>query len=319
MVVVANPDQTETPVLGEAPQEPPIPWQLQEKPEEGIFILPGGYVDDAGILHYEVELAPITGKEEEFLARMQATACSAQIITGLLSRCVKRIGSLEQISVSLIRDLLVGDRDYLIVKLREMTFGKKVEAVLRCANSSCGKPMDVTLFLDDLQVERKAISTRFFVAEVDPYLIEFRLPTGADQEALASLIHRDETKAIRQLLARCIRRIGEQTHLDETEIARLPTSVQREIEEKMQQLAPQIEIELEMTCPECNTGFITPFDFTAFFFAEMKNNLRHLEREVHFLAWHYHWSEGEILSMTCKKRRRYVELLQEELERLRPL
>lgn len=44
-------------------------------------------------------------------------------------------------------------------------------------------------------------------------------------------------------------------------------------------------------------------------------NLAHLYHEVHQLAWHYHWSEREILAMSRAKRRRYLALLSRELER----
>jgi len=40
-----------------------------------------------------------------------------------------------------------------------------------------------------------------------------------------------------------------------------------------------------------------------------------LLEEVHYLAFHYHWSEKDILSMTRSKRRRYLAILAEKLER----
>ncbi|HEX7048849.1 MAG TPA: hypothetical protein VF188_01455 [Longimicrobiales bacterium] len=39
-----------------------------------------------------------------------------------------------------------------------------------------------------------------------------------------------------------------------------------------------------------------------------------LYREVHHLAFHYHWSEAEILAMTRSKRQRYLSLLAQHLE-----
>jgi len=38
-----------------------------------------------------------------------------------------------------------------------------------------------------------------------------------------------------------------------------------------------------------------------------------LYRDVHYLALHYHWSEDEIMSMTISKRKRYIEILEDEL------
>ena len=39
-----------------------------------------------------------------------------------------------------------------------------------------------------------------------------------------------------------------------------------------------------------------------------------LYRDVHHLALHYHWSEGEILAMPRSKRLRYLSLLAGRLE-----
>ena len=63
----------------------------------------------------------------------------------------------------------------------------------------------------------------------------------------------------------------------------------------MEQAAPRVEIELDLTCPECGHAFLAPFDATAFFLAEMRMSGERLLREVHQLAFHYGWSEAEIL------------------------
>jgi len=41
--------------------------------------------------------------------------------------------------------------------------------------------------------------------------------------------------------------------------------------------------------------------------------MHHLYREVHLLAYHYHWSATEILRMSAEKRRKFLRLLEEEL------
>jgi hypothetical protein len=42
-----------------------------------------------------------------------------------------------------------------------------------------------------------------------------------------------------------------------------------------------------------------------------------LLEEVHYLAFHYHWSEKDILSMTRSKRRRYLAILAGKLDNLK--
>jgi hypothetical protein len=294
-----------------------------EIPEAGVFVLPGGYVAEDGVAHREAELSPVTGMEEDLLGG-SPHACAASLVTSLLSRCLKRVGSLAPVSRSLASDLLTGDRDYLMLRLREMTFGPRVEAVWRCANPDCRKPMDVAFSLAEFAAESKAVNTRFFTRRIpsgqqgEEMIVEFRLPTGAEQEALAPVVRVDEARAVNQLLARCVRRVGECSQPDEAFIPfihGLPEAAREGIIAEIERCAPQVEIELDLNCPECHTSFRSEFDFTAFFLAELKTNQRALEREVHFLAWHYHWPEREILSLTRRKRQRYVALLQEQLDR----
>lgn len=299
----------------------------EERPDERLLVLPGGYLDERGELHREVQLAPLTGRDEEALALLAPGTAAAAAVTALLTRCVRRVGTIERVDAALVRELLVCDRDYLILWLRSFTLGPRVNAVLKCSSSECGKLMNVRFSLDELRFERRAARSRFFttrlsspvssergVASDEARLVEFRLPTGADQEALAEVFRADEALALRLLLARIVRRVGAVTDVDEALIAALPAGAREEIAEEMRRVSPQIDIEVEGACPECGTPCSTRFDIAGFFIAEMRGNLHTLEREVHFLAFRYHWSEQEILSLTRRKRQRYVELLREELE-----
>jgi hypothetical protein len=274
-----------------------------------------------------VQLAPLTGRDEEALALLAPGAATAAAVTALLTRCVRRVGSIERVDAALARELLVCDRDYLVLRLRSLTLGPRVVAVLRCGGAECGKLMNVRFSLDELQFESRAVRSRFFTTRLSspvPFerdgahdearVVEFRLPTGADQEALAEVFRADEALALRLLLARTVRRVGAFTDVDEALIAELPSEAREEIAEEMRRVSPQIEIEVEGACPECGAPCSTRFDIASFFVAEMRSNLHNLEREVHFLAFRYHWSEQDILSLTRRKRQRYVELLREELE-----
>jgi len=287
----------------------------------GAVCLPGGYVDETGAVHAEAELTPLTGRDEEWLACLAPDMPAAAVVTELLARRLSRIGTLRPVTASLVRDLLVGDRSYLILKLREMTFGKRVDAVFHCPNPDCGKPMDVAFSLDDIEVRRAPVTTRFVSLRLSAEpghdlgdFIEFRLPTGGDQEAVAEIGRRDEEQAIRVLLARCLRSLGAHTSIDHTKIAGLSPEAFREIETALYEHAPHVEIELEAACPECGTIFVAPFEIASFFVSEVQPDYRGLERDVHVLARHYHWSEQDILSLPLQKRRRYLRLIQEESE-----
>ena len=212
-----------------------------------------------------------------------------------------------------VRNLLVGDREFLVIKLRLMTVGDNLDLQLSCPNPECGKLMDLSFSLVDMPIDERPVDSRFFeLRPVDGDEIVFSLPTGADQEALAA--HADDSDVVYQLLARSIQRIGTLERPDPHVIASLPESISTQIEERMQELSPDVTAEVEGVCPECAAPFSHRFDLSSMLLTELISNRRVLEREVHFLAWHYHWSEREILSMPRAKRRRYIDLLIEEIE-----
>ena len=70
---------------------------------------------------------------------------------------------------------------------------------------------------------------------------------------------------------------------------------------------------LNVTCPECQKSFSALFDVGTYFFQEVAAGIQRLYRDVHLLAFYYHWGEAEIMRMTCKKRQRYLSLLTEAL------
>ncbi len=295
---------------------------------ENTVVLPGGVFLD-GNFYQEVKLHPPAGKEMELLANASSPCSLASVVTTLLTHCIHRIGPITNINTRVVRSLLTGDRDYLILKLRQMTFGNKVEATLVCPNPDCGQKVDINFQISNIPIKPGKISSLVFTVKLPKqaafkdnngnkhYRVEFRLPNGADQEELALLVEKDETEAVNKLLARCIGKIGKITEINQSLVEKLASPAREKIESAMEELAPQVEQDMETTCRECNHVFSFPFNISKFFLDEMKINLDQLYLEVHFLAFYYKWSESEILSMTNKKRRKYLELLGEHIERTR--
>ena len=102
--------------------------------------LPGGYWDTNGQLHREFELAALNGRDEEELAAATA-AQSATVVTEVLSRCVRRIGDISPVSPEVARQLLVADRHYLLLGLRQATFACAVppQTFLRAVSPSASQ------------------------------------------------------------------------------------------------------------------------------------------------------------------------------------
>jgi hypothetical protein len=265
---------------------------------DGVCFLPGGLVLDDGRRLDRAELRPLTGREEEYVAQ-HADTPSASLTTRILSACFTRLDN-ELVDEDLVGKLLVGDRDFLILQLRRMTLGDRFAAVFSCP--ACKRAMDADFFAGDISVEPRPQNVTVFEWRRDPAPpVRFRLPNGVDQEAVANL---STAEAVDVLLSRCV--------VDDGGVP-LTAEERAIVIDEMDRLAPQIDLELDLKCPECDHSFTTPFDCTAFFFSEIRAQSRHLMREVHYLALHYHWSEAEILGLQRERRRGYLALLNETL------
>jgi hypothetical protein len=146
--------------------------------------------------------------------------------------------------------------------------------------------------------------------------VTFRLPNSEDQEAISHIAEENEAQALALLLTRCIRRLGSLHDPGPEVIHRLSPLARAEIERHMEDAAPQVDLTLAAYCPECEREFAMPFDLLGFFLGECKTSRELFYREVHYLAYHYHWSEHEIMALPREKRRKYIALLVEELRRV---
>ena len=294
---------------------------------KSVIELPGGYVDARGIIHREAEILPLSGFDEELLANHQNSE-STSLVTLVLSRCVMRIGNISPVSGQLISDLLVADRQYLLLKLREATFGDRINANLFCPWPDCGKRIGMEFSTHDIPVINSKDKGPAFTMELSPDAafagdngesfteVQFRLPNGNDQETVSPLLADNESKALALLLGRCIMKIGPINNPAQEVIQKLSPLARFEIEKKMEDIGPKVELDMETSCPECDREFAVPFDLQDFIFGELRTDLDLLYREIHYLAYHYHWGEREIMEMPREKRRRYIEVLADEIEKL---
>lgn len=275
--------------------------------------LPGGYWLN-GTCHREASLSPLNGEDEAFLLELGGPLRPAQWTTALLTRCMVRLGSLDRITEKDVRSLTVGDREALLLHLRRLTLGDRLQCVLDCPSKGCGEKMDLDLRISSLLLpiypSPQEDYELLLSSDERAYKVHFRLPTGADQEAIAGLAEIDLGAAAEQLLHHCVKSITVEGH---NHLRDIPLAVARQLSSIIAELDPQAELLLDLTCPECGNRFSALFDTASYFFQELSSRIEHVYREVHVLAFYYHWSEAEILSMTPGKRQRYLELLDEEL------
>jgi hypothetical protein len=280
----------------------------------GDFMLPGGLLDHRGVRHREGRLRPLAGRDEAWLHDVSPATRQAFLVTELLSRCVRTIGP-HRATREMVRDLTVGDRDYLLLKLREVTFGAAISMVPSCPRPDCGAKMDLDLLVSDFPVEERpvGVSHRVSCDEPRPVTVEFRVPTGHEHEQVAALVGLDDEQLRDRLLASCILSIVD---ADGAAVGfeSLAPSSKSQIADTIENASPRVETELELACPACAETFVLALDPASLLLEEIARHRTRFDREIHVLALHYHWSLRELLGLSRPRRQRYLRLLIAELE-----
>lgn len=216
---------------------------------------------------------------------------------GLGQRNVERalsllVAGVPEASAEALASLSIGQRDLHLFRLREATFGGDLPIITDCPG--CGESLEAELRVADLLLADERDAEREHELERDGRTIRFRLPNSID---VAAVRGRDD--AVRALFARCVVDGGDGAQ-DEVVDA---------VAARMAELDPQSDVELSLSCPNCGHAWRTPLDIASYFWSEVEAWAQRLLLEVHQLARGYGWSERDILAMSARRRRAYLELL----------
>lgn len=281
------------------------------------LVLPGGLLRPDGRRCREVSIRELCGADEEQLAD-RSYATNAAKVTDFLTRIITEMPELEcPVDRELVADMLVGDRDYILLRVRQLSLGDAVHQVMRCPAPSCAEKVDVEFLISEIEVRRperlRASYPLTLSRLLDPGVpasdrVVVRLPTGRDQHAVAGAWDQNVAQAQTLLLARLVR-LDNGAALDEAFVHNLPTALRRELLQFVTDASPGPSLNIEIQCPHCARDMSYEFDLHRFFFEECRTTSDLLLKEVHMLALSYHWSEREILTLPRARRRRYLSLL----------
>ncbi|MEH1828424.1 MAG: phage baseplate protein [Nostoc sp.] len=218
-----------------------------------------------------------------------------------------------------LMNLSIGQRDGLLLKLREQTFGSQLTSVTVCPQ--CGDRLELTFTVSDIRVNLAIES----VDALEPlsvqfadYEVRFRLPNSLDLAAVAR--EQDPVKVRSELFDRCLiavsypvsdRAVSHQRETQFSQSSVLPESLVKAILESMALADPQADVQLALKCPACAHHWQATFDIVSFFWSEIHGWAGRVLREVHTLASAYGWREADILAMSSQRRRLYLEMIAE--------
>ena len=222
------------------------------------------------------------------------------LITQLLLACLRR-----RTAPTLQEDDLLGwtltRRLQGLLAIVVATRGLKALLPVRCARASCQE--EIELELDLIVLRHHDEANTFTVTPEHDVCVRARLPTGHDQMAwLRSTpgINRDlPIFMATQMVERVNDSVPEEGWL-------VPEKWLPSLESALRERDPFTAMELTATCPSCGHTESFEYDPEEYLLNMLAAVQRSLMDEIHRLATAYHWSEGQILSLSAGRRRYYL-------------
>lgn len=176
-------------------------------PDPDLVNLPGGLVANGKVIRTAI-VRELTGADEEKIFRALGGGNIAHLMNVVLECGTVRLGDLpEKATNRLLKELVIGDREAILLGIRCATYGDEAE-IAEWACPECGDPVKITLSLrDDIETvtsEEPAAALRFDVPLRKGGKAIVRLPNGEDQEAAGEDPKRNVKERATILLQRCV-------------------------------------------------------------------------------------------------------------------
>jgi hypothetical protein len=195
--------------------------------------------------------------------------------------------------------LTVGERDELLLDLREECFGPALPGRVDCPE--CAQALEVAIEAGQLRTAWGTEVPAEGSVHAAGYEIRFRLPTSRDALAVD---HRD-ANGPRQVLARCV--LGATSGGVPVPGEALEPELLDAVAAAMTGLDARIDVQVTLTCPACGHGWAPALDIAAYLWAEIDTAARRLLYAVHTLACAYGWTEADVLAVGPWRRQAYLQ------------
>lgn len=253
--------------------------QEVEIQDEGyVFEMLCGYTDEEGVKHTEFELREITGKDEEEIAKPDVKDNLSKVINVLLSRCVRRIGSLTPKGVGgvekwrkIIKDLYVGDQDYMITQLRRISVGDDEDLQVKHVCPSCNTKLDTSFSIEELPIKefkgQEVLDFELQKGYTDSKGVHkegtMRLPKGFDRELILPLLKNNKAKGDTLMLTRLCK-FKDGTPVTEDVMRSLVLKDRTILRELLYDNLFGVDPSIDVICSNCGTGFKGSFNAVNF-------------------------------------------------------
>jgi len=223
-------------------------------PPDTTVKLTAGLFDLTGDIAMEAEIRELTGVDEEAVARITDMGKS---LLAILQRGVVSIGGTKA-TQEMLDDLLVGDRELLLLAIRRATFGETIELEGPCPD--CSVQQSFMVDLGEVEIKRlENPEDRVFTVEGKAGTFTVTLPSGHIQKKLVSSSDKTGPEMDTMVLKECVTSINDLPVLDIKQIRNLSVQDRRSLISEISKRSPGPQLsEIKKTCTACGSEVPLP-------------------------------------------------------------
>jgi hypothetical protein len=232
-------------------------------PSDTSVDLPGGFITATGEVIRIAEVRELNGKDEELISK---TTNIGKALMTILQRGTLRIGS-EKVDDKVLDQLLIGDRDTLLLAILKATFGPKVNIQSYCSGCTDYKTVEVDITKDiNTKVLVDAINDRMFTVKGKNSEFTVRLPDGFVQKKMIDGMDKTSAELSTVVLEGTVTRIDSSPVYSAAQVQALGVSDRRKIIEEINKRAPGPQFsDVTVNCPDCEGEVLVPINLGTLF------------------------------------------------------
>jgi hypothetical protein len=232
-------------------------------PSDTAVNLPGGYITATGEIIRTAEVRELNGKDEEVISKSPNLG---KALLTILSRGTVKIGT-EPVDENILDQLLIGDRDALLLGILKTTFGSQVEIPAYC--SGCAEYKTVQIDVDSdikTKILTDPINDRVFTVKGKKNEFVVKLPNGVVQKKMIENTDKTSAELSTIILENTVTRIGDSPVYAVSQVQSLSITDRREIIDAINDRAPGPQFsDVTVNCPDCESEVTVPINLGTLF------------------------------------------------------
>ena len=244
--------------LNEAPKEvlPEI-----TAPSDTTVDLPGGFITATGEIIRTAEVRELTGKDEEIISK---TTNIGKALMTILQRGTVKIGT-EKADEKMLDQLLIGDRDALLLGILKLTFGNKVKIPVFSNGEEKLVEVDITVDIKN-KILTDPLNDRVFTVKGKNHQFTVRLPDGIVQRKMIDNMDKTSAELSTIVLEGTVTQIDSSPVYSAAQVQALSVSDRRTIIDEINKRAPGPQFEdVVVTDPDTGSEVLVPINLGSLF------------------------------------------------------